>query len=73
MEDKEYLLKLGFLIKYTRTKKGLSQEGLAELCGISSRTISALECGEVNIGITNLHRIGEALDLDFGVLNDFKL
>ena len=73
MDDKEYLLKLAFVIRYARTKKGYSQEQLAEQTGLSSRTISSLERGEVNIGITNLHRIAEVLGLDLGVLNTFQL
>lgn len=73
MDDKEYLLKLAFVIKYARKKKCLSQEELAAVTNLNVTTIGNLERGEVNIGITNLRRIGEALELDFGVLNTFKL
>ncbi len=73
MDDKDYLLKLAYIIKYARKKKGYSQEQLAEITNLNVTTIGNLERGEVNIGITNLHRIGEALGLNFGVLSDFKL
>ncbi len=73
MDDKEYLLKLAYVIRYARKKKGLSQEQLAELSSLNVTTIGCVERGEVNIGITNLHRIAEVLGLDLGVLNTFQL
>ncbi len=73
MEDNDSLLKLGFIVRYARTKRGLSQEDLAEKANLNVRTVGCLERGEVNIGIIHLLRIGKVLELDFGVLNDFKL
>lgn len=69
----DILLKLGYKIKYERTKKGISQEELAELSGLSVRTISALEIGSSNIRFTNLYSIVKALNLNLGDFSDFKL
>ena len=71
--DKEDLKKLAYIIKYSRDKKGLSQERLAELAGVSVATIGALERGVANLTLTNYYNICKILDLDMGVLNNFQL
>ncbi len=45
----EILLKLGNKIRYERMKRNLSQEGLAELIGLSIPSIRTMEKGTSNI------------------------
>lgn len=71
--NKDDWKKLAYIIKYARDKKGLSQEKLAELSGVSVATIGALERGVANITLTNYYNIGKVLDIDLGVLNNFQL
>lgn len=71
--NKEDLKKLAYIIKYYRDKKGLSQERLAELAGVSVATIGALERGVANLTLTNYYHIGKILEIDMGVLNNFQL
>lgn len=70
--EKDILLKLAYKIKYERDKRGLSQEDLAELAQMSVKTISKLERGIGNMTINNLYKIAKVLDLDLGILTDFK-
>lgn len=73
MEKEEVLLKLGHIIKYARDKKGITQEKLAEMVGVTQTTIASLECGTANLRFMNYYNIGKALDIDMGVLNNFQL
>lgn len=72
MQD-EILLKIAHIIKYARDKKGLTQEQLAEIVGLSKTSIASIESGSVNLKIMNYYNIGKALDIDMGVLNNFQL
>lgn len=58
-----FLRKLGSRIKYLRTKKGLSQEALAEAAGLDRSYIGCVERGERNISAINIKRIANALNL----------
>lgn len=71
--NKDELKKLAYIIKYTRDKKGLSQEQLAERAGVSIATVGALERGVANLTLTNYYNICKVLDIDMGVLNNFQL
>ena len=54
------LLELGHKIRLERMKRDISQEQLAELANISTRTISDIERGITDIRYTNLLQISEA-------------
>ena len=61
--DKEDFLKLGYKIKYLRNKKQLSQLDLSLKTGLTTRTISRIECGS----------IAEALETNLIELLNFSL
>lgn len=71
--NKDELLKFAYKIKYARSQKGISQEKLAELTGISPATIKDLERGVGNITLKNLYKIACVLDLNLGIINNKEL
>ncbi len=73
MNDNEILLKLGHKVRFERSRRNLSQEKLAELSGLSRRSISTLETGVDNIKFKNLAKIAKAFGLEIKDLVDFKL
>lgn len=60
---------LGLKVTELRLQKGLTQEKLAELCEVSSRTIQRIERGEVDPRAYTVQCLNAALDFDFGVEN----
>lgn len=53
-----------------RTRRGWSQEVLAELSGLNRSYIGAVERAEHNIGLDNIERIAEALETGLPELLD---
>ena len=51
-------------VRYYRTRSGLSQEALAEKCGLHRTYISAIECYRRSISLENIQRIADALEID---------
>jgi len=60
----ELLKVIGKNIRNYRQKAGLSQERLAELCGLHRTYVGAVERGERNISVLNLGKIAIALKID---------
>jgi uncharacterized Tic20 family protein/DNA-binding XRE family transcriptional regulator len=60
---------LGLKVAELRQGKGLTQEKLAEMCEVSSRTIQRIESGEVDPRAYTIQCLNTALDYDFGVEN----
>jgi transcriptional regulator with XRE-family HTH domain len=52
------------IIKELRIKKGLTQQQLADECGITLRTIQRIENGEVKPSLHSLNTIGRVLKAD---------
>ena len=67
---------IGESLKGIRILKGLSQQNLAELMGVSSQQIQKYEKGSNRISASRLLRLSNALDVDFelfyGALLDNK-
>ncbi|MCB2178816.1 helix-turn-helix domain-containing protein [bacterium] len=57
---------LGLRVSELRQQKGFTQEKLAELCEVSTRTIQRIEAGEVDPRSFTINRLNEVLDFDFG-------
>ena len=55
---------LGARIREKRSAAGLSQEGLADACGLDRTYVGGVERGERNLGFVNLLRIAQALNVD---------
>jgi transcriptional regulator with XRE-family HTH domain len=51
-----------------RHEQALSQEGLAERCGLSRAYLSSVENRQRNVSIDNICRIAAALDVEPDVL-----
>ena len=61
---------LGKLIAEKRQSMGLTQDQLAELCDVSTRTIQRLESGEVEPRSFTRNNLSNALEFDFGAEPD---
>ena len=48
-------------VRTYREAKNLSQEKLADLCGLHRTYISHVECGKRNVSIENIQKIAQAL------------
>lgn len=67
-------MNIGETIKEIRKRKGLSQQELAKLSGISQTYLSQIEkMGIRNPSLEILHKISTALDLPFPVLSFLTL
>ena len=64
---------LGKKIKIERTKNDFSQEKLAEKVGVSTRTISLIECGLQHPKFFLVAKIAKVLNFDINILLDDKL
>lgn len=61
--EQALLQRLGRAIRQARERSGLSQEELAERCGLHRTYVGSVERGERNIGMINLDAIARALDV----------
>jgi transcriptional regulator with XRE-family HTH domain len=64
MRKKSLLVKFGNQVKEIRESIGLSQEELAELCGLHRTYIGSVERGERNLSLVNISKISKALNID---------
>lgn len=71
--DKTDFLKLGYKIKFERSKKKLSQMDLSLKTGLTTRSLSRIECGIIDPKFSTLIKISEALEIDLFELLNFKL
>lgn len=60
-------------MRLLRQHRQLSQESLADLCDLDRTYISGIERKRRNLGIRNIQRIADALDVDARLLFDPEL
>ncbi len=68
----ERVKKIGLKIRLERTKRGLSQEKLAELANLHKNSISYIERGETVATINTIEQIANALGITFEELVDIS-
>ena len=71
--EKDDFLKLGYKIKFERGKRKISQLDLALKTGLTTRTVSRIECGSIDPKLSTLSKIANALETDITELLNFKL
>ena len=59
--DEEVIAKLGQKIRAVRTIKGLSQQELANLCGLELSQVNRIELGKINTSVSHIFLIAEKL------------
>lgn len=62
--DVRELSRIGDRIKTLRETAGLTQQDLADLSGIHRVNLSKLENGKLDIGVSSLRRLADALELE---------
>jgi len=64
--------KVGMNIRLERTKRAISQEGLADMAGIARSTMGIVERGEQSPSIQTIAKVANALNLDIHKLFIFE-
>ncbi len=72
MKEEEFL-KLGYKIKYERGKRKISQLDLSLKTGLTTRTLSRIECGNIDAKYSTLVKIANAFDMEICDLLNFQL
>lgn len=62
-EKKEIDVLVGSNIKHERTRAGYTQEKFSELIGVGTKSLSAIERGQVGVSLTTLLRICKVLSI----------
>ncbi len=60
----------GQRVRTLRTKRGISQEELADRCGVHRTYMGRIERGETNITLTNIHKVARGLGVSPASLVD---
>ncbi len=71
MEEKQLYQYIGKKIKFLREQKGLTQEKLAELSGISLDYLGKIEVCINKPGLKSLFKIANALNIPIKAIFDF--
>jgi ribosome-binding protein aMBF1 (putative translation factor) len=64
LEEKSLRTRFAENLRVQRTKKGISQEGLAELAGFHRTFVSKVERGATSTSIDTIEKIARALNVD---------
>ncbi|MCR4031839.1 MULTISPECIES: helix-turn-helix domain-containing protein [Flavobacterium] len=73
ISEATFIVNLGIHVRQIREKKGLSQQDLADDCGITQNQVGRIERAEINTTIKTLVKIANALDVEPKELLDFPL
>lgn len=57
----EILTEFGLVIRELRLERQISQEALADICGLHRTYVSDIELGKRNISLENIEKIANAL------------
>lgn len=68
VEPEELLRKVGDTVRRLRAARGYSQEGFAQEAGLNRAYMGGVERGQRNVGVVNLRRIADALDMSLSEL-----
>ncbi len=68
MAGEDLTRSFGALVRQLRLEKGMSQERLAELCGLHRNYIGAIERAERTPSIVTADKLSGTLDLDLSAL-----
>jgi transcriptional regulator with XRE-family HTH domain len=68
MENKDIRVRFGKKIKELRSKRALSQEDFADICGLDRTYISGIERGIRNVSLKNIEIIANALETNISKL-----
>ncbi len=60
----------GNALREIRTQRGISQEAVADICGLDRTYISGIERGERNPSLTNILKIASALEVRPAEIHD---
>jgi putative transcriptional regulator len=63
MKSKKLIKDLGVRIRQLRTKKGWTQNQLAEACSFQKASMSKIESGQSNPTVRTLYKISKAMDV----------
>jgi len=55
-------------IRLRRTALGISQEALADLCGLHRTYVGGVERAERNVSVDNIEKLAKALNIEASVL-----
>lgn len=66
------LQRFGIRIREVRSARGITQEDLGELSGLSRQYIGDVERGARNISLVNIERIAKAFGISVSELLDLK-
>ncbi len=61
-------VRFGRRLREVRQARGLSQEELAFKAGLHRTYVSSAERGQRNVGLVNIERLAQALDIEIGEL-----
>ena len=64
--------KVGMNIRIERTRKSISQEGLADMAGLARSTMGIVERGEQSPTLQTIARVANALNIDIKKLFIFE-
>ena len=64
--------RIGLKVKLERTKRGLSQEKLAELADLNKGSLGAIERGQSSATIETLEKLANAFGMEFNELLDIS-
>ncbi|MBF7092325.1 helix-turn-helix transcriptional regulator [Flavobacterium sp. ALJ2] len=73
ISEETFIANLGIHIRQLREKKGMSQQDLADDCGITQNQVGRIERAEINTTVKTLVKIANALDLKPKDLLDFYI